>query len=43
VQRLAAVQAELSGDTERAVATLREQAAREVAEDGRAPITGWPE
>jgi methylmalonyl-CoA mutase len=58
VQRLAAVQAELSADPERtvvpltghaaheaagaAVASLLEQAIREVAEDSRALIAGWP-
>jgi isobutyryl-CoA mutase len=43
VQRLAAVRAELDGDPERAVADLEAQATREVSDDSRALITGWPE
>jgi alkylation response protein AidB-like acyl-CoA dehydrogenase len=42
VQRLAAVRAELSGDPERAVASVQDQAAREVADDSAALITRWP-
>ena len=42
LQRLAAVRAELDGDAERAVASLEAQAARDVADDNRALITGWP-
>jgi methylmalonyl-CoA mutase len=41
-QRLAAVRAELSGDAEREVAALEEQAAREVSEASAAQIAGWP-
>jgi methylmalonyl-CoA mutase len=41
-QRLAAVRAELSGDSERQVAALEAQAAREVSEASAALITGWP-
>ena len=43
VQRLAAVRAELDGDSERVVANLAAQAARTVAEDSQALITSWPE
>jgi methylmalonyl-CoA mutase len=44
VQRLAAVRAELAGDdAERSVADLEAQAARDVAEDSQALVTGWPE
>ena len=42
VQRLAAVRAELAGDTERAVATLQADAAAQVAEDSAELIAGWP-
>ena len=42
VQQLAAVRSELSGDAERAVAGLLDQAQRQVAEDIAALITGWP-
>jgi isobutyryl-CoA mutase len=42
VQRLAAVRAELDGDTERVVAALEGQAAREVSEASAALIAGWP-
>ena len=41
VQQLAAVRAELSGDAERAVAGLLDQAHRQVAEDSAALIAGW--
>jgi isobutyryl-CoA mutase len=42
VQQLAAVRAELSGDPERAVASLLDRATRDVTEDSRALIDGWP-
>jgi methylmalonyl-CoA mutase len=42
VQRLAAVRAEVSGDTERTLASLLTQAEREVGEDSAALIAGWP-
>ena len=42
VQRLAAVQAELSDDPERAVASLLDEARRQVGEDAAALIEGWP-
>jgi methylmalonyl-CoA mutase len=42
VQRLAAVRAELSGDSERAVATLQAQATREIAADSAALLQAWP-
>ena len=41
VQRLAAVRAELDGDTERAVATLHAQATAQVAEDSAALLRAW--
>jgi isobutyryl-CoA mutase len=41
-QRLAAVRSELSGDAERAVATLQAQASRDVSEASTALIAGWP-
>jgi methylmalonyl-CoA mutase len=43
VQRLAAVRAELSGDSEREVADLEAQAGREVSEASEALVAGWPE
>jgi methylmalonyl-CoA mutase len=42
VQRLAAVRAELSGDSERTVADLEAQATREVAGNNAALIAAWP-
>jgi methylmalonyl-CoA mutase len=42
VQRIAAVRAEVSGDTERTLASLLTQAEREVGEDSAALIAGWP-
>jgi methylmalonyl-CoA mutase len=42
VQRLAAVRAELSGDSERAVADLEAQATVDVAGDSAALIAAWP-
>ena len=42
VQRLAAVRAELSGDSERTVADLEAQATRDVAADNAALIDAWP-
>ena len=42
VQRLAAVRAEVSGDAERTLASVLEQAEREVGEDSVALIAGWP-
>jgi isobutyryl-CoA mutase len=42
LQQLAAVRAELSGDAERAVAALQDQATHEVAEDSAALIERWP-
>jgi methylmalonyl-CoA mutase len=42
VQRLAAVQAELSGDPERAVASVLAQATAEVAQDNAALLKHWP-
>ena len=42
VQRLAAVRAELDGDTDRPVATLQAQAAAQVAEDSAALLSAWP-
>jgi methylmalonyl-CoA mutase len=43
VQQLAAVRAELAGEAERAVASLLDQAAAQVAADSAALIEGWPE
>jgi isobutyryl-CoA mutase len=42
VQRLAAVRAELSGDAERAVAAVLDDAAGQVTGDSTALIQGWP-
>jgi methylmalonyl-CoA mutase len=42
VQQLAAVRAELAGEAERAVASLLDQAAAQVAGDSAALIEGWP-
>ena len=42
VQRLTAVRAELSGDSEREVAAVLAKAAAQVAEDNRALVAGWP-
>ena len=42
VQRLAAVRAELEGDSERAVATVEAQAARDVTGDSAALLAAWP-
>jgi len=42
VQRLADVRAELSGESEQAVAILEDQAAREVSDDSAALIASWP-
>jgi methylmalonyl-CoA mutase len=42
VQRLAAVRAEVSGDAERTLASVLEQAEREVGEDSAALIADWP-
>jgi methylmalonyl-CoA mutase len=43
VQRLAAVRAELSGDSEREVADLEAQAASAVSEDSAALVASWPD
>jgi methylmalonyl-CoA mutase len=43
VQRLAAVRAELSGDSEREVADLEAQAGHEVSEASAALVAGWPD
>ncbi|MCW2931997.1 MAG: methylmalonyl-CoA mutase [Actinomycetia bacterium] len=42
VQQLAAVQAQLSGDAEREVASVLAKAAAAVTEDSRALVAGWP-